>query len=123
MVLDYAEIPSQIKEMTQRMAVAEDIMFVSGLDFLAIVSCGIEFTMAEYMLKHTAPVLSKYLEKVYDIYLRRGFTVDLFLMNHAFECLCDNTAGASDLKATALKYNVEDIDHNIRIIKEWARAI
>ena len=116
-------IQIQIKDMTQRLMILEEILFVNRLAFQVSVLCSLKLIMVEYIPKHTDPVLSKYLEKVYDIYLRRGFTVDLFLMNHAFECLCDNTAGASDLKATALKYNVEDIDHNIRIIKEWARAI
>ena len=68
--------------MAQILMIAEDVMFVSGIDFLVSVSCGIKLTTVEYMPKRTAPVISKYLKKVYDIYLRRSFTVNLFLTDH-----------------------------------------
>ena len=63
-------------------------MFVIRLALLISVSCSLRFMTVEYIPKHTDPVISKYLEKVYDIYLRRGFTVNLFLMDREFECLC-----------------------------------
>ena len=83
--------------------VAADAMFVRGLAFLASVLQGIKFTTVEYMTKHMAPVISKYLEKFYDNYLKRGFTVYLFLMDCEFECLRDKIPGYSDLSTTAEK--------------------
>ena len=60
------------------------IMFVSGIPFLVSVSRGIKLTTVYYMPKRTTPVLSKYLNKVYDVYLRHGFTVNLFLVDREF---------------------------------------
>ena len=61
------------------MMIAAYVMFVSNIIFLVIVSCSLKYMTVDYMPNCTAPVLSKYLEKVYNIYLRRGFTVNLFL--------------------------------------------
>ena len=85
---EYIEIQIQIKDITQRLIFSEDIMFVIRLDFLVSVSCSLKFMMVEYIPNHTGTVIYKSLEKVYDIYLRRGFTVNLFLMDREFECLC-----------------------------------
>ena len=85
---DYIEIQIQIKDMTQRLTISEDIMFVIRLTFLVSVSCSLNFMMVEYIPKHKGTVIYKSLEKVYDIYLRRGFTLNLFLMDREFECLC-----------------------------------
>ena len=63
-------------------------MFVIRLAFLVSVSCSLNFMMVEYIPKHKGTVISKYLDKVYDIYLIRGFTVNLFLMDREFERLC-----------------------------------
>ena len=98
---DYMAIPIQIKDMTQRLNISEDVLFVIRLALLVSVLRSLKFMTVEYIPKHMGTLISKYLEKVYDIYLRRGFTVNLFLMDRKFECLCDNILGYSDL-------NVED---------------
>ena len=103
MFSDYMEIPIHIKHMSQRLKISEDIMFVIRLSFLVSVLLSIKSMIVEYIQEHTHPVLSKYLEKVYDIYLRRGFTVILLLMDREFECLCDNMLGYSDLNTTSAK--------------------
>ena len=79
------------------------VMFFSRLISLVSVSRGIRYIKVEYIPNHTAPVLSKYLEKVYNIYLRRGFTVNLLLMDREFECLCYKMPGYSDLNTTSAK--------------------
>ena len=63
------------------------VMFFSRLIFLVSVSRGIKYAIVDYMPNQTAPLLSKYLQKVYNIYLRCGFTINLFLMEGKFECL------------------------------------
>ena len=55
----------------------------------------------EYIPNRTAPVLSKYLKKVYNVYLRRGFTVNLFLMDRNLECLHEIILLYSYLNITA----------------------
>ena len=101
MLSDYMAIPIQIKDMTQRLKISEDVLFMIRLAFLVSVLRSLKFMTVEYIPKHMGTLISKYLEKVYDIYLRRGFTVNLFLMDREFECLCDNILEYSDL-------NVED---------------
>ena len=61
--------------------IAAYVMFFSRLISLVSVSHGIKYMTVEYIQNHTAPVLSKYLEKVYNVYIRCGFTVNLFLMD------------------------------------------
>ena len=87
MVLDYVAIPRQIKEMNRRLMVAADVIFVIRITFLVSVLRCLKYTMVEYIKKSTDTVLSKYLNKVYDIYIRHGFTVDLLLMDCELECL------------------------------------
>ena len=96
--------------MNQRLTVSEDIIFLVGFVFLVSVSCSLKFMIVGYISKHTGTVISKYLKKVYDIYLRHGFTVNLLLMERDFECLCDNIPGYSDLRTTSEKYHMEDIE-------------
>ena len=61
--------------------IAAYIMFVSRLILLFSVSRRIKYMTVEYTQNITAPVLYKYLEKVYNIYLKRVLTVNLFLMD------------------------------------------
>ena len=71
--------------MTQRLTILEEILFVIRLAFLISVLRSLKFMTVEYIPKHMGTVLSKYLEKVYDIYLRHGFTVNLLLMDREFK--------------------------------------
>ena len=80
--------------------VAAYVMFVSRIIFLVSVSHDIKYITLDYMPNLTVTLLSKYLEKVYNVYLRLGFTVNLFLMDLKFECLHDNMSGYSDLNTT-----------------------
>ena len=100
---DYMAVPIKIKDITQRLTISEDVLFVIRLAFLVSVSCSLKLMKVEYIPKHTGTVLSKYIDKVYDIYLRCGFTVKLLLMDREFECLCDNIPWYSDLNTTAAK--------------------
>ena len=100
---DYMAIPIQIKDTTQRLMILEYILFLVRISFQVSVLCSLKLIMVEYIPKHTDPVLSKYLDKVYDIYLRRGFTVNLLLMDREFECLCEHMPGYSYLNNTAEK--------------------
>ena len=95
--------------MTQRLMVAADVMFVSKVDFLVSVSHSLKFTMEKYVQFHTSPVIYKHLEEVYDIYIRRGFTVELFLMDTRFKCLYNNMPGSSEPNNNGAKEHVADI--------------
>ena len=96
-------IPIQIKDITQRLTISEDVLFVIRLDFLVSVLRSLKCMKVEYIPKLTGNVLSKYIDKVYYIYLICGFTVNLLLMDHEFYCLCDKIPGYSDLNTTTEK--------------------
>ena len=81
--------------------IAAYVRFVSRLISLVSVSRGIRYITVEYMSNLTDPVPSKYLEEIYNIYIRLGFTVNMFLMDLKFKCLHDNMSGYSDLNTTA----------------------
>ena len=53
MLSDYMAIPIQIKDVTQRLTISEDVLFVFRLAFLVIVSYSLTFMMVEYIPKHT----------------------------------------------------------------------
>ena len=122
-VSDCVTTPRQLKEIKLRLMVAADVMFVIWIISPVSVSRGIKLKSVEYTTKRMALVLSESLEKVYDIYIKRGFTVDLFLRDREFECLRDNMTGTSDQNTTAEKDHVADIEGQIRVMKEQARAI
>ena len=61
--------------------IAAYVMFFSRLIYLVSVSHDIKYITLDYMPNLTAPLLSKYFEKVYNVYIRCGFTVNLFLMD------------------------------------------
>ena len=81
MLSGYIAIPIKIKDMNKKLTISEKIMFLIRLDFLVSVSCSLKFMIVEYIPKHTGTIFSKSLEKVYDIYLRRGFIVYMFHMD------------------------------------------
>ena len=62
--------------------VAAYVMFVSRIIFLVSVSHDIKYITLDYMPNLTAPLLSKYFEKVYNVYIRCGFTVNMSLMEY-----------------------------------------
>ena len=80
-ISDYVAIPNQIREMTRRLTVAAGVMFFIWLALVVSVSRRLKFTTVEYMPHRTSPVLSQSLEKIYEIYSKRGFIVELFLID------------------------------------------
>ena len=82
---EYIAIPKHIRDITQRITVAADVMLLNGLAFMVSVSHGLKFTTLEYMPRQTAPVLSQSLENIYELYSKCGFTVELFLMDWEFK--------------------------------------
>ena len=61
--------------------VTADVMFVNGFAFVVSVSSGLKFTMVEYMPLCTAPVLSQSLGNICELYSKRGFIIELFLVD------------------------------------------
>ena len=71
--------------MTQILAMDADVMFVNGIASMVSVSRGLKFITVECMPHWTDPVLSQSLENIYKLYSKRGFNVEIFLMDREFE--------------------------------------
>ena len=77
----------KILQWNQRETISSDVMFVNGLDFVVIISRGIKLTTIEYVPRRMAGAITKSLDNIYDLYIKRGFEIELFLMDREFECL------------------------------------
>jgi hypothetical protein len=97
-------------------------MFVDGLGFIITSSRGVKFTTSEYVPTWSRANLTNSLKKVFEMYTQRGFTIQTALMDRKFECLRDNLSGIT-LNTTAASGHVLEIERQIRVIKERARAI
>jgi hypothetical protein len=99
-----------------------DVIFVDGLPFLVITSRKIKFTTTEYVPRRTKPILVKSLNKILSLYSNLGFKVTTALMDREFESLRDDLPGLL-LNTKAASEHVPDIERQIRVMKEMARAI
>jgi hypothetical protein len=119
---EYVKIPKDILDLNKDVTLTADVMFVDGLGFLTTTSRKIKFTTSEYVQKQIKAVFINSLKKVFDIYTQRGFTLRTALMDREFECLRDDIRGVT-LNTTAASEHVPNIERQICVIKERARAI
>jgi hypothetical protein len=83
-VTDYIEIPKAILDLNRDVTLTADVMFVDGIPFLMTNSRNIKFNTSEYVPQRTKPILIKSLNKVLNIYHKRGFKVITTLMDNEF---------------------------------------
>jgi hypothetical protein len=119
---DYLKIPQAIIDLNKDVTLAADVMFVCGLGFLLSESRKLKFTTIEHVPRRTKPILVKSLNKVFNIYNYRGFKVVKALMDREFEPLRGQINGTI-MNTTAASEHVPEIERQIRVIKERARAI
>jgi hypothetical protein len=119
---DYVEIPQPIIDLNKDVNLAADVMFVCGLCFMDSTSRTLKFTTIEHVPRRTKPMLVKSLNKVFNIYNSRNFKVITALVDREFEPLWSQIHGTV-LNTTAASEHVPDIERQIRVIKERARAI
>jgi hypothetical protein len=119
---DYVEIPQTIIDLNKDVTLAADVMFVCGLGFMVSTSRKLKFTIIEHVPRRTKPILFKSLNKVFNIYNSRGFKVVTALMDREFEPLRSQIHGTI-LNTTAASEHVPEIERQIHVIKERARAI
>jgi hypothetical protein len=121
---DYVEIPKAILDLNKDVTMAADVMFVNGLPFVTTISRKIKFTTIEYVTNRSEPNLIKLLLKIISLYKARGFNPSTAFMDREFECLrLDLMSHRVNLNTTAASEHVPDIERQIRLIKERARAL
>jgi hypothetical protein len=121
---DYVEIPKAILDLNKDVTMAADIMFVNGLPFVTTIFREIKFTTIEYVTNRSEPNLIKPLFKNISLYKTRGFNPSTALMDREFECLrLELLSHGVNLNTTAASEHVPDIERQIRLIKERARAL
>jgi hypothetical protein len=121
---DYVEIPKEILDLNKDLTVAADVMFLNGLPLVTSISRKVKFTTIEYVTTRSEPNLIKSLLKIVSLYKARGFTPSTALMDRDFECLrLAHLNHGVNLNTTAASEHVPDIERQIRLIKERARAL
>jgi hypothetical protein len=118
----YVKVPQEIVDINKEITITADVMFVDGLGFMITSSRGVKFTTLDHVPTKSKANLINSLKKVFEIYTQRGFTIQTALMDREFECLRDDLRGIT-LNTTAESEHVPEIERQIRVIKERARAI
>jgi hypothetical protein len=109
-------------DLNKNVTITADVIFVGGLGFMITSSRNIKFTTTEYVAKRSKANLVNSFKKVFQIYNQRGFNIQTALMDRELECLRDDIRGVI-LNTTATSEHVPEIERQIRVVKERARAI
>ena len=120
---DYIEVPSSILNMHGNVTLSADIMFVNRMPFFVTLARNIKFTTIEILTNRKAETLLEAIDNVNNLYNNRGFKIKTMLMDPEFETLKNNLMKRGiKLNTTAAKEHVPEIERQIRVIKERARA-
>ena len=85
-----------------------DVIFVSSIPFLVTFSRKIKIITTKYVPSRTAQQLANSLTKIVNTYARRGFVIDLSLMDMEFEKVRDKLA-IIEVNTTAAREHVPEI--------------
>ena len=99
-----------------------DIMYVNGVAFLTTLSRKIKLQTVEHIQSGTAALLNKALTKVMKLYARRGFVVNLIMMDGKFAKL-ELSFDLVKINNTAACDHVGNIEQSIHTIKECGQSI
>jgi hypothetical protein len=124
MMADYVEIPKEILDLNKAVTIAADVMFMNGLPFVVTISQKIKFATTEYVPSRSHSNLVKSIIKIVPLYKTRGFNPNTALMDREFECMRDKLLTHEiSLNTTAASEHVPDVEQQIRVLKERARAL
>ncbi len=118
---NYVQIPQVILERHQlvTLTVAVDVMFVNGVLFRGQ---RLNLVTAEFTPSRTAKQLAAGITRMIDLYSHGGFQVGMVLMDSEFKKL-QNLVPILAINTTVAKEHVPEVEHKIRLIKEWGRGI
>jgi hypothetical protein len=86
-VPDYVHIPPDLFIVHKQVTLCIDVMHINDIPFLISVSRNIQFTTIERLENRKEVTLNLSIRKVYKLYQRRGFVIDMCFMDNEFEVL------------------------------------
>jgi hypothetical protein len=108
----------------REVTLAGDILAVGGISFLITTSRNIQFTTVEKLDSKSIQTLANGLVKVIQLYKRRGFKVQVILLDNEFEGVRDILNGYEvNINICAPNEHIPEVERKIRTVKERARGI
>ena len=121
---DYVEVPRDILMKHRDVILTGDIFFVQGYPFMVTLSRNIKFNTIENLNDMEGATLLASLDRVFNLYSRRGFQVVDLLMDMQFQMLKKKLAIRKvRLNTSAAKEHIAEIERFIRVIKERVHAL
>ena len=117
-------VPADVLQEYRKVTLCVDIMYVNRVAMLVSISRKIRFGTLEVIPNNKSTVLLKGLKSILQVYQRRGFQIEMALMDGEFGHLRGDLASMGvTLNETSRDEHVGEIERFIRTIKEWMRAI
>lgn len=121
---DIVYIPPELIKIHRDVILCIDIMFADGMPLFVSISRSIKFTTIQSIPYRTHDTLCAAVQAISSLYKKAGFEVRTVLADGEFEHLRDACLDLNiHLNSTAANKHVPEIERQIRVIKERARAI
>ena len=117
-------VPADVLKQYQKVTLCVDIMYVNKVAMLVSISRKVKFGTIEIIPNNKSAVLMKGLKGILQVYQRRGFHVEMALMDGELGHLRGELAGLGvTLNEASRDEHVGEIERFIRTVKERMRAI
>jgi Reverse transcriptase (RNA-dependent DNA polymerase)/Zinc knuckle len=117
-------LPREIMDRYRSITLCGNVMFVNSVPFFVSVGKDIRFGTVAVLNDRRASTIMKSVTEVIRIYKKRGFVVDMVLMDGEFECLRGNLLDIGvELNTASRDEHVPQIERYIRTLKERMRCM
>ena len=117
-------VPGDVLKQYQRVMLCVDVMYVNKVAMLVSISRNIKFGTVEIIPNNKSAVLLKGLRGILQVYHRRGFQVEMALMDGEFGHLRGELGSLGVvLNEASRDEHVGEVERFIRTVKERMRAI
>ena len=120
---EYIEVPRDFLLLVKNVTLVADVMFVNKVPFPITMSRKIKFITVEFLSSRRAKQLSYSIKRVLQLYRRAGLSVQTVLMDMEFDKVADALKGDIVINTAAACEHVEEIEREIRHIKERCRSV
>ena len=121
---DVVFVPSELVQIHKNVILAVDVMFVNSQPFFVSISRNIKFTTIQALPNRTHDNLMHAIKAILSLYSQAGFHIQTVLADGEFEHLRTACIDVGiHLNTTSANEHVLDIERQIRVLKERARAI